>query len=73
MPDNEKVDPAAVIKSTYGPYTLPGRRYPRPLSPELEPWYLYTADGGHSILVVLDGLGDGDEVAAPVKAVLRQG
>lgn len=48
-----------------------GRRYHTPLPPDLEPWYLYTTDGGHSILVTLGG--EGEEIAAPVKSVLRQG
>ncbi|WP_433635598.1 hypothetical protein [Nocardia sp. CA-120079] len=69
MPDH--VDPATVIAATYGAYAIPGRRYPATLPPELEPWYLYTGDGGHSILITLGG--EGEEVAAPVKAVLRTG
>jgi len=68
----DRVDPATVIADTCGAYMVPGRRYPRPLPPELEPWYLYIADGGHSVLIAVDGT-PGSEVPAPVKAVLRAG
>ncbi|MFD4406703.1 hypothetical protein ACFWPH_28470 [Nocardia sp. NPDC058499] len=69
MPD--KVDPAQVIAEHYGDQVVPGHRYHTPLPPDLAPWYLYTTNGGHSILVTLGG--EGQEIDAPVKSVLRQG
>lgn len=81
MPD--RVDPAQVIASTHGAYVVAGRTYPRPLPPELAPWHCYTADGGHSLVVLLAAhAGDYDKpgadigqhtVPAPVKSVLRAG
>lgn len=55
--------------------------YPQPLPRALADWYLYTADGGHSIGVVLPATQaqfpgeplDDLLVPAPVKAVLRVG
>ncbi|MFA7124978.1 MAG: hypothetical protein WC129_03030 [Sphaerochaetaceae bacterium] len=60
-------------------YVVPGRRYPRPLPSELEAAYVYTRDGGHSILIVLENEyiegtpAEGYLVPAPVRAVLRAG
>ena len=55
---------------------VPGRKYHSPLPKELEQFYCYTKDGGHSILVVLPsnpGPMEKYGVPAPVKAVLRKG
>jgi len=60
-------------------WVLPGRSYPEPLPDELAPYYCYTRDGGHSILVVIESeYKPGDDpkayiVAAPVKTVLKYG
>lgn len=60
-------------------YAVPGRHYHSPLPPELEAAYVYTRDGGHSIIVVLENEwrpGSPVEdwlVPAPVRAVLRVG
>lgn len=73
-------DPQTAIARALGGLLVPGRRYPRPLPPELERWYCYTADGGHSIAVVLaqhyreDAADLTDQlVPAPVRSVLRAG
>ncbi len=54
-----------------------GKKYPAPLPAELADWYCYTSDGGHSILVLIEGEFDEEKPVwqelcpAPVKAVLR--
>ncbi len=59
------------------PWILPGRTYPHPLPKELEPFYCYTRDGGHSILVVLENEYKRGSppirfiIPAPVKVVLK--
>jgi hypothetical protein len=61
------------------PWVLPGREYPHPLPDEVVPFYCYTRDGGHSLLVVLENeYQDGQDperfiIPAPVRAVLRAG
>lgn len=56
-----------------------GKSYPSQLPGELAPWYVYTADGGHSVLVALAAFyapgADPAEflVPAPVRAVIRAG
>jgi len=61
------------------PFVLTGRKYPDPLPDELQPFYCYTRDGGHSILVVLENeYRQGDSpvrfiIPAPVKTVLKAG
>jgi len=60
-------------------WVLPGRCYFTPLPDDIAPFYCYTRDGGHSILVVLESEykpGDDPEryiVASPVKTVLKYG
>jgi hypothetical protein len=60
-----------------GENVLPGHSYPRPLPPELAPWYAYIEDSGHCVAVAIDGVHtpDGDPweymIVAPVKLVLR--
>lgn len=60
-------------------FVLPGRKYHTPLPAELVPFYCYTRDGGHSIIVILaDEVKAGESptrfaVPAPVKMVLRAG
>ena len=60
-------------------WILPGRTYPQPLPDDLLPYYCYTRDGGHSILVVLENeYRPGDSpirfvIPAPVKTVLKAG
>ena len=58
-------------------FQVSGEKYHSPLPPELADWYCYTTDGGHSILVLIEG--EFDEHApgwkqlcpAPVKSVMR--
>jgi len=61
------------------PFVLTGRKYPHPLPDDLTPFYCYTRDGGHSILVVLENeyrRADSPVrfiIPAPVKTVLKAG
>jgi hypothetical protein len=61
------------------PWILPGRTYPHPIPKDLEPYYCYTRDGGHSILIVLENeYIQGSSplrfiIPAPVKVVLKAG
>lgn len=61
------------------PWVLPGRTYPQPLPEDLEPFYCYTRDGGHSILVVLENEYKRGVppirfiIPAPVRMVLKAG
>lgn len=51
-----EMNPREIIKrNLHGMYD-PSRRYPRTLPPEMAQWYVYTLDGGHSILVALGHL-----------------
>ncbi len=60
-------------------WVLSGRSYPHPLPDDLRPFYCYTRDGGHSLLVVLENefrAGQKPErfiIPAPVKTVIRAG
>ncbi|WP_327391469.1 hypothetical protein OG728_39020 (plasmid) [Streptomyces microflavus] len=77
------VDPREIIAKSLGGMLAQGRTYPRPLHPDIAPWYCYVLDGGHSILVSLDSEALADPpgwqdlmdnlVPAPVKAVERAG
>lgn len=76
----DKIDRDEIIRRAgLERWVLPGRSYPEPLPGELAPYYCYTRDGGHSILVVIENeYKPGDEpegyiVAAPVKTVLKYG
>ena len=67
-----------IINQALGGYLITGKRYPRPLPDDLAPWYCYTADSGHSIVVVASQVQAGQPLAdflvpAPVKAVLAAG
>ncbi len=68
-----------IITDALGAYLVTGKRYPTALPADLAPWYCYTSDGGHSIVVVLmNQVQPGATVTdflvpAPVKAVLRAG
>ncbi|MFJ7054785.1 hypothetical protein ACIQU7_24045 [Streptomyces albidoflavus] len=77
--------PQQIIQRTLGGMLL-DRPYPGQLPAELAPWHCYMVDGGHSLLVVLAPLGEGNlptaggpariedgMVPVPVKAVLRAG
>lgn len=75
------IDPAEVIRDQGLPLRH-GASYPAPLEAELEPWYLYLLDAGHSVLVAVASLvpagqEDGDVsawlVPAPVRMVQRVG
>jgi hypothetical protein len=83
--DYDKQEPDSVIAKSL---TMFGRefndrtkQYHSPLPSELEPWYCYPPDSGHSILVVLEKHAEehegidpiGGTVPAPVKQVLREG
>ena len=64
------------IEEVLGEFLVKGKRYPSQLPPNLEEWYCYTSDGGHSILCLLEGLIEGGELwqqlcPVPVKTVLR--
>jgi hypothetical protein len=55
---------------------VPGRKYHSPLPEELERFYCYLKDGGHSVVITLPSNSGPIEdygVPAPVKAVLRKG
>jgi hypothetical protein len=58
-------------------FLVRGKKYPAPLPAELVDWHCYTSDGGHSILVLIDGEFDEEKPVwqelcpAPVKSVLR--
>lgn len=71
-------DPRHVITTTLDGYLVPARTYPQPLPPDLAPWYCYTSDGGHSIVVVPAALADPEPAAdrtvpIPVRTVQRLG
>lgn len=72
-------DPAALLAEHFRGLTVPGRSYPRPLPEGLVPWYCYTVDGGHSVLVALaERYRPGGDpttflVLAPVRSVQRAG
>jgi hypothetical protein len=71
--------PAALIAEHLGGYLVPGHTYPAGLPAELQPWYCYTSDGGHSIMVAIaahyqPGADPAEFLApAPVRAVTRAG
>ena len=68
-----------IIEQLLGSSLVTSKTYPRPLPEELQAWYCYTTDGGHSILCALKSayVPDADPasflVPAPVKSVLRAG
>lgn len=75
---------ATIIEQVMGPFIRRGMAYPKPLPPELQQWYCYAVDGGHSILAILPmhlavwqgAGGDEEEIRQylcpiPVKSVLR--
>jgi hypothetical protein len=67
-----------IIRKVLGPWYVSGKQYHSPLPPDLDEWYCYPSDSGHSILCVLQGIYKGGEdptdymVPVPVKAVLRR-
>lgn len=72
--------PTDIIRMTFGPYTVFGKRYHSRLPKELEPWYAYMSDGGHSIVCLIEGRFELDNgplcqyvCPVPVKTVLREG
>ena len=71
--------PQQIIQRALGASLVPGKTYPRPLSAQIEAWYAYTVNGGHSICVVpISQVKPGEPledflVPAPVKTVLRAG
>lgn len=75
MPELSQMIRAAGLEN----WVLPGRQYPHPLPNGVRPFYCYTCDGGHSLLVVLEKEfrhGESPErflVPAPVKMVLASG
>jgi hypothetical protein len=79
---NESLHPAQAIERVLPPELRRDRPYPGELPADLAPWHVYTVDGGHAILVVLEStaasLAPGQSVEsamvpAPVKLVLRSG
>ncbi len=72
--------PQAIIRRSIPEHMLvEGRSYPKPLPEDLEPWYCYLLDGGHSIAIITEqhyepGIDPTRYlVPAPVKSVLRAG
>ncbi|MGW0033049.1 hypothetical protein ACWDXD_24935 [Streptomyces sp. NPDC003314] len=78
--------PQTIVRRTMEEAMLQDRPYPGELPAELAPWYCYTKDGGHCLVVALDPTEEGYRVSAggparieqallpvPVKAVLRAG
>ncbi len=74
-------DPREIVKRHLGELLVAGREYHSPLPADVAGWYCYTADGGHSIAVLLakdlsaafEPLNSPADflVPAPVKSVLR--
>ena len=68
---------AMLIQHLFGPYLDRTKSYPSPLPPDVQQWYCYTVDSGHSIAAAPAALYDpGREpehflVPVPVKTVLR--
>jgi hypothetical protein len=68
-----------IIKTVLAGWLITGKRYPSSLPEELDPWYCYTVDGGHSILCLLKNETDFSDksnlyqhsLPVPVKAVLH--
>ena len=59
-------------------FAVAGKKYPSALPSDLEPFYSYMADGGHSIIAVVSGTLDlpdphGSLCPVPVKTILRLG
>jgi hypothetical protein len=58
-------------------FLVRGKEYSAPLPHELAQWYCYTSDGGHSVLILIEGEFDEEHprwqelCPAPVKSVLR--
>lgn len=73
------VEPALVISAGFSDVIHPGKHYPTELEPQLAPWYVYTIDGGHSLIVAVRSLyrrgAHPDEFLCPcpVKTVQRLG
>jgi hypothetical protein len=76
------MDTREIINRNLRGMLVSGKSYPSPLPPELETWYAYTLDGGHSIVCLLEthageafaSHAERDYlVPAPVRAVLRAG
>lgn len=69
--------PAEIIREQLGRYLVEGVRYHSELPAELAAWYVYTSDGGHSIVAVLAATMSGAAdltrllVPVPVRSVLR--
>lgn len=47
------MDKQNVIEIILWPYLVEGKEYHSPLPAELQEWYCYTCDGGHSIVCAL--------------------
>jgi len=67
-----------IAKSLRGLALKQGAQYPRPLPGELQPFYCYPLDCGHSILILPAAFRDRRPVEdwlvpAPVKTVLERG
>ena len=48
------VDPKEAVRRVCGMYYVPDKSYPGDLPADLQPWYAYTSDGGHSIICCLE-------------------
>ncbi|SRR6266568_5895454 len=71
------MNPQQTIERLFSGYLVPFKSYHQPLPAELQPWYCYTVDGGHSIACAIKSLykanahPDSFLVPVPVKSVLR--
>ena len=71
------MNPREITKLVLGEFYVPGKRYSGNLPAFLEQWYVYTSDGGHCILCILQqDYKEGVDltnylIPVPVKTVLR--
>jgi hypothetical protein len=75
--EEKSMNPALLIQRLFGSSLDRTKSYPQTLPPELQRWYCYPLDGGHSIVVAIASRYASDRspeeflVPAPVKTVLR--
>lgn len=62
--------PDATIQRLFSSVIHPGRIYPHELPADLAPWYVYTIDGGHNIVIAIksrhNAEGDPEDYLVPV-------
>jgi hypothetical protein len=79
---NNKIHPKEIVERHFEgtSYLVGGKKYHKALPNDLAEWYCYTADGGHSILALIEGDFDENSPATwedhlcpcPVKSILRK-